>query len=88
MIEYHIGGFKGTNSVLRYVTLNFPSGEMDLLNNKQLVINIQADVQVWFKSLNNLPIALAPACNSSGTLAVKYADNYKNMFRISTVQIQ
>jgi hypothetical protein len=84
MIEFHIGGFKGTDNVVKRLILNFPS-EKQLLEKGHLAIDISADINAWFKSMHDLPISANATCTSPGSLAKQYADNYAMMFSISSV---
>ncbi len=81
--SYHIGGFKFNQDATRRVTLKFPGDkEIQLSKEKTTTIFIEADVNKWFNGKHELKIADHPACTTPGALAVKYADNYANMFRI------
>jgi len=84
MIEYHIGGFKGTENVLKRVTMNFPS-QTEVSEAKNLIVKLSADAKLWFENPHSLPISTNPTCTSPGTLARKFADNYANMFSVSSV---
>lgn len=89
MIEYHIGGFKGPNSAIRRVTLQFPSGlEREVIRNSTLVIDINTDLRAWFQGMHSLSISANPTCTSPGDLASQYADNYSTMFSISSIVSQ
>lgn len=82
VIEYHIGGFKGTESVLRKVVLDFPSSQrVDLKQTKHSVVTISANINSWF-SPNPIRISQKPVSMTPGSLATQIADNYANMFRV------
>lgn len=84
MFEYHIGGFKGKHSVLQQVIL--PLGDpLHVTSGKTFVINIVADLNLWFQGEYSLPIAAAPLCTSEGELALKYSKNYSRMFAIDKI---
>jgi hypothetical protein len=84
MIEYHIGGFKGTDNVVKRLTLSFPF-QQQLEEKGRLTIDIAADINAWFKSIHDLTISTNPTCTSPGSLAKQYSDNYAMMFSISSV---
>lgn len=86
MFEYHIGGFKGKDNVLKKITLPFPGGaEKKISNDKKLVIEISVNLLEWFQHPEKISIASNPACTTPGTLAKKISDNYADMFSISFV---
>lgn len=87
MMEYHIGGFRGQYSVLKQVQL-FPEKreKIKVQNNKTTVVLIRVDLLKWFSGKHSMKIADHPACTSPGALALKYAENYMNMFSIETVK--
>jgi MbnP len=89
MIEYHIGGFKGENNVVRQVILAFPSSlEREVLKNSKLIVDVQADLNTWFQNPNSLSITDYPTCTSPGELAKKYSENYSKMFSIYSIESQ
>ena len=86
IFEYHIGGFKGLNKVVKNITLNFP------LNKKLLVqkagiheILIQADINEWWKGGLDLKIAVNPSITSPGYIAKMISENYTKMFVVKKV---
>ena len=86
-VEYHIGGFKGENNVLRTITL--PLGQTYTLNkDNSLQVAISADLLQWFNGVHALKIADAPVTMSPGALAARFADNYARMFTLTAVQVQ
>ena len=48
------------------------------------LITIEADINKWFQSTHTIKISQHPICHSPGELAMQFADNYANMFSIST----
>lgn len=86
VIEYHIGGFKAGESVIRKVILPFPSGQkLNLQKGSISSLTISADVNRWFGTAGSLRISQKPVSMSPGPLAMQIADNYATMF--SVVQI-
>ena len=75
---YHIGGFRGNHNTARSITL--PLSTIDH------TISIIADAKKWFEGPNPLMISKEPVCHSPGSLAVRIADNYANMFSILSQQ--
>ena len=84
-IEYHIGGFKGTDNVVKRMVLPF-SQSIEIKNDKTASILISADINKWFKHIHDLPIAMNPACVMPGNLATQYAANYSGMFTITQIE--
>lgn len=71
---YHIGGFRGANNTARSITLP--------LSTTDHKVSVIADAKKWFEGPNPLMISKEPVCHSPGTLAVRIANNYANMFSI------
>ena len=85
-VEYHIGGFMGSNNVLQKLTINIPVGKnLNIREGKTSEIFISADLDKWWQNPNNLKIAVNPVCTTPGTLAKQISDNYANMFTITDV---
>ena len=83
VIEYHIGGFKGTENVLRKISLTFPSlQKVDLKPGSQSMININANINTWFNHTHPIRISQNPVSMNPGNLATRIADNYSNMFTV------
>ena len=81
VIQYHIGGFKANESVLRRVSLKFPSGLLsNVKRGSQSTVTIFADINRWFS--NSVRISQTPVVMTPGTLAMQIADNYARMFTV------
>lgn len=78
---YHIGGFKKELNATRSIEL-----KLSPFNKTPKKINIRAEINQWFKSRSEIRIAETPICHSPGALAIKMADNYRNMFSIKNIQ--
>ena len=81
-IEYHIGGFKSPNSVLRVVELKIPSSYQIIKKNSNASIIIGLDIGQLWNADHNFKIAQTPACTVPGELSSNIADNYSKLFRI------
>ena len=84
-IEYHIGGFKGSENVVKRIVLPFSQG-IEIKNDRATSILISADLNKWFRNTHDLPIAMNPACVMPGNLATQYAENYSGMFQITQIE--
>jgi hypothetical protein len=86
VIEYHIGGFKGSEGVLRKVNLDFPvTQNLILKHGTTSNITIAADIDSWFRHPNPIRISQKPVAMTPGTLAAQIADNYANMFTVAEI---
>lgn len=79
--EYHIGGFKGEQDVVKWLNLPFPY-PIHLKYNTTLRVKIKVDLLEWFKNPQTLSIAAKPSITSPGPNAKRVALNYYDMFSI------
>jgi len=85
--QYHIGGFSGTNSALRMVTLDFSGTPLILNTGKESAISIKADALKWFAP-NNISVATTNAVMIVSAKSKLIADNYANMFSVTAISNQ
>lgn len=88
-VEYHIGGFSGVNSVLKFIGFTIPAvpfGNIDIREGKTSEVFIEADFDKWWQGAFNLKIADNPAVTSPGALAKSISDNYESMFTITDIK--
>jgi hypothetical protein len=78
--EYHIGGFKGPDNVVRMISL-----PVNLHLDKASTIHLVSDVNAWFKGVNDIRISDLPVCTTPGQQAFMVAQNYYNMFRLKSI---
>lgn len=78
--EYHIGGVAAGKETPREVTLTFPSAIE--VGEKAGSLKIKTDAAKWFGPTNPVKIAMMSNMTHPGDMAVKIADNYKEMFSI------
>ena len=84
--QYHIGGYAGAEATQRPVSLSFPGNRLYLLQaNKSLTLTMDVDLDKWFRSAHDLPIAAIPFMETPGPVSVQYADNYANMFSVTNI---
>ena len=85
-LEYHIGGFSGAANVLKMISFSLPAGKLLVIRGgKTSEIIIEADLDKWWQSPNEVRFSDNPVCTSPGKLAKKIADNYCKMFTIKDV---
>lgn len=88
-VEYHIGGFEGVNSVLKFkgfVIPAVPFGSIDIREGKTSEVFIEADFDKWWQGSFNLKITDNPAVTHPGALAKSISDNYTSMFTIVDIK--
>jgi hypothetical protein len=77
---YHIGGFKTNENALRKISL--PAAfQLD----KEITIELTAELANWFDGKESLRIASNPTVMKPGITAMKFADNYARMFSINRI---
>jgi hypothetical protein len=85
-MTYHIGGFSGREKTQRQVILSLPqlqSWTLEETTVTEMVIDV--DIDQWFAAVHPLSIGAKPETMTPGPLAVQYADNYAQMFRMETI---
>ncbi|MGZ3901001.1 MAG: MbnP family protein [Bacteroidia bacterium] len=78
-IQYHIGGYGGTYKTQRSFSFNF--GYPRAINSINVipVINVDVNVNEFFKTPNLIDVSTQSSQVSQGPLAKIYADNYADM---------
>lgn len=83
VIEYHIGGFKAAESVVRRITLPIQASQkLHPEKGKLTSLIISANINSWFGGAGNVRIRQNPVSMTPGPLATQIADNYANMFSV------
>ncbi len=83
-IAFHIGGFSGETSALRWITLKFPHA-VKVTSGKTPVINLQADIAEWFRTPATVDFSKLSVVTLEGKEAAMIADNYADMFTIKSI---
>ncbi|NML22633.1 hypothetical protein HHL16_17250 [Pseudoflavitalea sp. G-6-1-2] len=86
LIEYHIGGYKKPHAVQQLIALKVPAKAVQVKSSGMAKVAIHADLDKWFYAKHPLKIADQPACTTPGALAVKYAENYAQLFFIHSIK--
>ena len=81
-LAYHIGGFAGTDKVLRTLTLQFNGDKVVLKKESTTTLIIQVDIGKIWNAKHDLKINQVPACMTPGALAAGIADNYAQAFEL------
>ena len=85
-VEYHIGGFSGTNSVLNFLVLHFPTGKPLIIKKaKTSRVIITVDVNHFWDAGIAIKISETPVCNTPGILAKQIAGNFSKLFKVVDV---
>ena len=85
MLMYHLGGFSGTNSVLKTVSPSFNSDVASVSATVTPEIHLKADLLEWFTSPSNINFASLSTIHMPGANAKLVADNYANMFSVEHI---
>ncbi len=85
-LEFHIGGFKGVNSVLRTASPAFNSATAIVTDTDVPEINLAADLSEWFTTPTNINFAATHNVSMAGANAKIIADNYANMFSVISIE--
>lgn len=84
--EYHIGGFRTGESTRRTIALDLPAGQAHALDaSGRSEARIDIDVDRWFRSDHDLPIAGGARVTTPGPEAVRHADNCARMFTLTSI---
>jgi hypothetical protein len=83
-VTYHIGGFRTGQNALRQVSIPF-STSLSITAGSNFTIVLRADAMKWFSGVSNVSIVTEPTTMEPGTLALKIANNYAQMFSLKEV---
>jgi hypothetical protein len=84
--EYHIGGFKEKENVIKKISLIFPSEiSWDLQPGSTTEVNIGANINSWFSGAHPVRLSEHPVCTTPGNLSLQIAENYSRMFSVTEV---
>ncbi|TDH27921.1 hypothetical protein EXU57_05495 [Segetibacter sp. 3557_3] len=85
-LTLHAGGFRTGENTIRQASPAFPPGSViTVRSDKVSEVFLEADANSWFTGPHQLRIADHPVCTNAGELAVKFADNYRYMFKIVAI---
>lgn len=83
--SFHIGGFAGNTSTVRWVTLNFLKPIL-IKPGADAAIILTSDAAEWLRTPNDIDLHKTPVVATEGADAVRIADNYANMFSLGYVE--
>ena len=85
--EYHIGGFKGADNVVKEIQVPFPGGTtLQVREGQTGTVNLKADANKWFNGKSVIKIAEHPVAMTPGVLSQAFAENYYRMFSVTGVE--
>lgn len=79
---FHCGGFSGTNSVLKTITLPLPNA-IAVTKSQTPHVHFTTDLLQLFKSPNMIDFSQTTTIHMPGADAKKLSDNYASMFTIT-----
>jgi len=82
---YHIGGFSGTNNVLKWITPSFNSATANVSGSMTPKIHFKTDISEIFKTPNTINLATTYNVTMPGPMAKMIADNYADMITVEHI---
>ncbi len=83
--KFHIGGFSGPNSVLKWVIPSFNSATANVSSSMTPEIHFKTDVSEILKTPNNINLSTTYNVVMPGTPAKIIADNYADMITVEHI---
>lgn len=83
LLQFHIGGFSAPYNALRTVTLAL--AQPQVWSGGTHTVRMKADVYTWFDVPNQINFKELPVTMEPNANAVKIADNYSQMFTITSI---
>lgn len=84
-VMYHIGGFSGTNSVLKTITPDLNGHTLDISTTSTPEVHLMTDVLEMFKTPTNMNFATTNSIHMPGATAKSVADNYTDMITVDHI---
>ncbi|MCA6364746.1 MAG: hypothetical protein IM638_17055 [Bacteroidetes bacterium] len=85
-IVFHIGGFSGANSGLRWATPTFGAAQAVVTGTSGAQINMKSDALRWFAGSSTINFATVNNIMNPGANSVAIANNYSSMFSVLSIQ--
>ncbi|MCU0435811.1 MAG: hypothetical protein MUC87_20295 [Bacteroidia bacterium] len=85
-IVFHIGGFSGANSGLRWATPSFGASQAVVTSTTGAQINMKSDALKWFTGGTNISFATVNNIMNPNANSVAIANNYASMFTVLSIQ--
>jgi hypothetical protein len=84
-LTIHVGGFSGSNSVLKTVSPSFNGNVAKVTSAITPKIHLKCDIMEWFQSPNTISFSTLNTVHMPGTDAKKVGDNYADMFSVEHI---
>lgn len=84
-ILYHVGGFSGTNNVLKTVSPSFNGATANVSSTVTPEIHLSNNLLEWFQSPTTINVSTIHTIHMPGTSAKTIADNYADMFSVEHI---
>lgn len=84
-VKYHIGGFSGNNSVLKWITPSFMMMTVNVSSTTTPEIHFKTDISEIFKTPNNISVSTTFNVTMPGMMAKMIADNYADMITVEHI---
>lgn len=85
-LEFHLGGYKGANSVVRTVSPSFNAVTAIVTETAVPEIKFEADLSEWFTTPTNIDFSTTQNVSMPGANAKMVADNYADMFSVIGIE--
>ena len=83
--EFHIGGYAGPYKVIKPIELSLSGNAVNFKTGSTTEIIINADINSWWKGVNEIKITEHANITSPGKFALAISDNYAKMFSIEKI---
>jgi len=84
-LTFHIGGFSGTNNVLKTVSPSFNGATANVSSTVTPEVHYKCDLSKFFKGTTTINFATVHTVHMPGTNAKNVANNYANMFSVDHI---
>jgi len=82
---YHVGGFSGSNSVVKTVSPGFNGATASVSTGLSPEIHLKCNVMEWFRTPKPINLNVLHTIHMQGTNAKLIADNYADMFTVDHI---
>ncbi len=84
-VEYHIGGFSGSNKTQKTITIPFNS-PLAISSGTHKKINLKLDVKQLFNGVNKIKISEQGSILSIGLKAAQFSSNFTQLITLRSIQ--
>ena len=82
---YHIAGFSGQYASQRWVAPSFGPYSAVVVANNVPTIHMKSDILEWFQTPYVIDVSSVSVLNTAGQQAMDFADNYSDMFTVTSI---